>query len=332
MHMPKIVRFDKLGGPEVLKIAEETSKQPGNGEALLQVQAVGLNRAESMFMHGHYAEQPKFPAGVGYEAAGVVKAVVPGVDKNWVGKTVATVPAFSMNDYPMLGEEVTAPVAALGEYPAKLSPVEGAAIWMQYLTAYGALIAIAHLNKGDFVVIPAASSSVGIAAIQIAKTEGAISIATTRKSNKKTELLSLGADHVIATEEEDFVARTREITGGKGAQVTFDPVAGPFLDKLAEAATPGGIIFEYGLLSMQPTPYPLLTALVKGLSIRGYMLMEITLNPEKLASAKKYVYDRLADGRFRPKIAQTFPFAQTVDAYKYLESNTQVGKIVITVP
>jgi NADPH:quinone reductase-like Zn-dependent oxidoreductase len=181
-------------------------------------------------------------------------------------------------------------------------------------------------------VIPAASSSVGIAAIQIAKTEGAISIATTRKSNKKTELLSLGADHVIATEEEDFVARTREITGGKGAQVTFDPVAGPFLDKLAEAATPGGIIFEYGLLSMQPTPYPLLTALVKGLSIRGYMLMEITLNPEKLASAKKYVYDRLADGRFRPKIAQTFPFAQTVDAYKYLESNTQVGKIVITVP
>jgi NADPH:quinone reductase-like Zn-dependent oxidoreductase len=327
-----MVRFDRVGGPEVLKFVEETPKQPGKAEALLQVQAAGLNRAESLFIHGQYAEQPRLPAGVGYEAAGIVKAVGPGVDKKLLGKTVATIPAFSMNDYPMLGEEVIAPVAALGEYPPKLSPVEGAAIWMQYLTAYGALIAIAHLAKGDFVVIPAASSSVGLAAIQIAKAEGAISIATTRRSSKKAELLSLGADHVIATEEEDFVARTKEITGGKGARVTFDPVAGRFLEKLADAAAPGGIIFEYGVLSMQATPFPLLMALGKGLCVRGYMLMEITLNPEKLAIAKKYVYDRLADGRFHPKIAKTFPFAQTADAYKYLESNAQVGKIVITVP
>ena len=330
--MPRIVRFNKLGGPEVLKIENETSKQPGKGEVRLQVQAVGLNRAELMFIRGHYLEQAKFPAGLGYEAAGVVEAVGPDVDKSWVGKPVATIPAFSMNDYAMLGEEVIAPVAALGEYPAKLSAAEGAAIWMQYLTAYGALIAIAHLAKGDFVVIPAASSSVGIAATQIAKAEGAISIATTRKSNKKAELLSLGADHVIATEEEDIVARVHEITGGKGARVIFDPVAGPFLEKLAAAAATGGIVFEYGALSMQPTPFPLMTALGKGLSIRGYTLMEVTRDPQKLVAAKKYVYDRLADGRFHPKIAKTFPFAQTVEAYKYLESNAQVGKVVITVP
>jgi NADPH:quinone reductase-like Zn-dependent oxidoreductase len=296
------------------------------------VRAVGLNRAESMFIRGQYLEPPKLPAGVGYEAAGVVEAVGPDVDKKWIGKQVSTIPAFSMNDYAMLGEEVIAPAAALGEYPKKLSPVEGAAVWMQYLTAYGALIAIAHLAKGDFVVIPAASSSVGIAATEIAKAEGAISIATTRKSNKKAELLSLGADHVIATEEEDLVARVKEITGGKGARVIFDPVAGPFLEKLAEAAAVGGIVFEYGALSMQATPFPLFTALIKGLCIRGYTLLEITRNPEKLPAAKKYVYDRLADGRFHPKVAKIFPFAQTVEAYKYLESNAQVGKIVITVP
>ena len=156
--MPKIVRFHEVGGPEVLKIEEETLKQPGKGEVRLKVQAVGLNRAESMFMRDQYVEQPKLPAGLGYEAAGVVEAVGPDVDKNWVGKRVAMIPAFSMNDYAMLGEEVIAPAAALGEYPANLSPVEGAAIWMQYLTAYGALIAIAHLAKGDFVVIPAASA------------------------------------------------------------------------------------------------------------------------------------------------------------------------------
>ena len=122
--MPKIVRFDKLGGPEVLKIEEETLRHPGKGEVRLQVQAVGLNRAEALYVRGHYLEHPKLPSGIGYEAAGVVEAVGPDVDKNWVGKSVATIPAFSMNDYPMLGEEVLAPVAALGEYPAKLSLVK----------------------------------------------------------------------------------------------------------------------------------------------------------------------------------------------------------------
>jgi NADPH:quinone reductase-like Zn-dependent oxidoreductase len=329
--MPKIVRFHEVGGPEVLSIEEEMPKQPGKGEVRLKVQAVGLNRAESMFIRDQYVESPKLPSGVGYEAAGVVEAVGPDVDKSWVGKRVAIIPSFSMNDYAMLGEEVIAPAAALGEYPAQLSPVEGAAIWMQYITAYGALIAIAHLAKGDFVVIPAASSSVGIAATEIVKAEGAISIATTRKSNKKAELLALGADHVIATEEEDMVARVNEITGGKGARVIFDPVAGPLLDRLAEAAAIGGIVFEYGWLSGQPTPFPLLTALGKGLNVRGYSMMEITRNLEKLPAAKKYVYDRLADGRFRPKVAKIFPFAQTIEAYKYLESNAQVGKVVITV-
>src|SRR5271165_887806 len=110
--MPKVVRFHKLGGPEVLKIEEETPRQPGKGEVRLEVQAVGLNRAESMFIHGQYLDPPKFPAGVGYEAAGVVEAVGPDVDKSWLGKRVATIPAFSMNEYAMLGEEVIAPAAA----------------------------------------------------------------------------------------------------------------------------------------------------------------------------------------------------------------------------
>jgi NADPH:quinone reductase-like Zn-dependent oxidoreductase len=330
--MPKVVRFHETGGPEVLKFEDVPLPQPGDGEVRLKVQAIGLNRAESMFYHGHYIYQPQLPAGLGYEAAGTVDAVGANVDESWIGKQVSTIPAFSLNEYSMVGETALAPVTAIAEYPANLSPAEGAAIWMQYVTAYGALIAIAKVTKGDFVVIPAASSSVGLAAIEIVKAEGGIAIATTRKSSKKEELTRLGADHVIATDEEDFVARVAEITGGRGARVTFDPVAGPFMEKLVEAAEPGGIIFAYGALSGQPTPFPLITALPKSLSIRGYTLMEITRVPEKLVLAKKYIYDRLADGRFRPKIAKTFPFAQTFDAYKYLESNAQVGKIVVTVP
>ncbi|HEY7095661.1 MAG TPA: zinc-dependent alcohol dehydrogenase family protein [Terriglobales bacterium] len=330
--MPKVVRFYETGGPDVLKFEEVPPQQPEKGEVRLKVQAIGLNRAESMFYRGQYLYQPMFPAGLGYEAAGIVETVGSDVDKSWIGKRVSTVPAFSLNEYSMVGEAVIAPVGAVAEYPTNLSPVEGAAVWMQYVTAYGALKAIANVTKGDFVVITAASSSVGTAAIELVKAEGGKSIATTRNSGKKEELTRLGADHVIATDEEDYVTTVAEISGGKGARVTFDPIAGPFLEKLAQAAQAGGIIFAYGALSGQPTPFPLLAVLSKGLSVRGYTLMEITLVPEKLAVAKKYIYERLGNGQFRPKIAKTFPFAQTVEAYRYLESNAQIGKIVVTVP
>jgi NADPH:quinone reductase-like Zn-dependent oxidoreductase len=293
---------------------------------------VGLNRAESMFYHGMYLEAPQLPSRLGYEAVGVVEAIGECVDKSWTGKTVATVPSFSMTHYGTLGEEAVVPAAALGEYPANLTPTQAAAIWMQYLTAYGALVHFGGVKAGDFVSIPAASSSVGLAAIQIVRDVGATAIALTRTSAKREKLLSLGASHVIATQEEDYPARVHEITGGQGVRLTFDPVAGAFVEKLAAAAAPGGIIFEYGALSLAPTPFPLLIALGKGLSLRGYSVMEITQNPGLLASAKKYIFDRLANGRFVPKIARSFPIEQTVDAYRYLESNQQVGKVVITVP
>lgn len=330
--MPKIVRFHQIGGPENLKIEDAPPADPGKGEVKLRVEAAGLNRAESMYYHGMYMEQPQLPSRLGYEVAGVVAAVGEGVDRSWVGKKVATVPGYSQNQYGSLGEEAIVPASALGEYPAKLSAVEGSAIWMQYLTAYGALVTAGGVRPGDFVSIPAASSSVGLAAIQIVKAEGATAIAATRSSKKKPELLALGADHVIATEEEDYVARIKEITGGKGVRLTFDPVAGPFVEKLAAASANGGIIFIYGLLSMEPTPFPLRSALGNALSVRGYYLGEVTNDPALFAKAKKYVVDRLGDGRFVPKIAKTFPLPQTVQAYQYLESNQQVGKVVITVP
>lgn len=328
--MPKMVRFHALGGPENLKIEELPSRQPGEDEVKLKIQAVGLNRAELLYMQGFYFERPELPSQMGYEASGIVESVGSGVDSSWVGKHVATIPGFSMSKNGVLGEEAIVPAISLGEYPSKLSPAEAAAIWMQYLTAHGALITFGAVKPGDFVLITAASSSVGLAAIQMVNVEGAIPIATTRKSNKRAELLSLGAAHVIVTEEEDLVGRVKQITRGKGARIIFDPVAGPDVEKLADAAAFEGIIFEYGGLSMQPTPFPM-GALQKGLSIRGYTLMEIRRDPQLLKIAKHYVFDRLKDGRFHPKIAKTFPLAQSVDAYKYMESNQQVGKVVITV-
>jgi NADPH:quinone reductase-like Zn-dependent oxidoreductase len=329
--MPKIVRFHSIGGPENLKLEEVPLRPPGEGEVKLRVQAVGLNRAESGFMHGRYFETPELPSRIGYEAAGVVEAVGSGVDPSWVGKQIATVPGYSMSKNGVLGEEAIVPAGSLGEYPAKLSPVEGAAIWMQYLTAYGALVAFGGVKRGDCVLITAASSSVGLAAIQIVNAEGATPIAATRRSNKRAELLALGAAHVVATEEEDVAARVNEITNGDGARLIFDPVGGPGVEKLASAAAYHGTLFVYGSLSLEPTPFPLRSLVAKGLGMRAYSLMELRRDPQLLKTAKQYVFDRLQDGRFHPKIAKTFPLAQSVEAYQFLESNQQVGKVVITV-
>jgi NADPH:quinone reductase-like Zn-dependent oxidoreductase len=329
--MAKIVRFHQIGGPEVLRIEEGPSREPGKGEAKLRVQAIGLNRAESMFMHGYYLEPTQLPASLGYEAAGVVVGVGAGVDRGWLNKRVSTIPSFSLNQYGVIGNEVIVPVQALAEYPEHLSSTEATSIWMQYMTAYGALIEIGRLKKAEFVLITAASSSAGLAAIDTAKFEGAIPIATTRKSEKRSGLLASGTEHVIATDEEDVVSRVHEITNGAGARIIFDPVGGSLLDQLADTAAPGATIFQYGWLSGEPTPFPLILALQKGLTIRGYWLWETVKDPEIFARAKSYVYERVKRRDFRPKIAKTFRFEDVVEAYRYMESNEQIGKIVLTV-
>lgn len=326
--MPKAIRFHQLGGPEVLQFEDVPRRQPAEGEVVLKVEAVGLNRAESMYYHGVYMEKVTPPSGLGYEALGTVTAVGPGVDASLVGKRFGTIPGFSMGRYPVLAEEAVVPAAVLAAVPESLSTVEGAGVWMQYCTAYGALVTSAHVGSGDFVIITAASSSVGLAAIQIVKAQGGTSIATTRTAAKKDQLLALGADHVIVTDEEDLVERVESITAGKGARVVFDPVGGDYLNVLAQATANGGIIFLYGMLSGKPTPFPM-PAFGRRIAMYGYTFNELRNTPD-WETMKTYIYDHLADGSFKPEIARTFPFDQTVEAYQYLESNQQIGKVVIT--
>jgi NADPH2:quinone reductase len=326
--MPKAVRFNQLGGPEVLTFEDIPERKPDAGEVLLKVEAVGMNRAESMYYHGIYMEKASLPSGLGYEAIGTVTAVGPDVDSSLVGKRFGTIPGFSMNQYPVLAEEAVVQASVLAAVPEALSAVEGAAVWMQYCTAYGALVTFGKVSAGDFVITTAASSSVGLAAIQIVKAEGGVSIATTRTAAKKDQLLALGADHVIVTEEEDLVSRVKEITGGKGARLVFDPVGGDYINTLAQATADGGIIFLYGMLSGKTTPFPM-AAFGRRVAMYGYTFNELRNTPA-WDMMKKYIYDHLADGSFKPEIARTFSFVQTVEAYKFLESNEQIGKVVIT--
>ena len=329
--MARVVRFHQTGGPEVLQVEDVAVPPPAKGEVQISIKALGLNRAESMFRRGQYLENPKLPARLGYEAAGPVAAIGPGVQGFKIGDAVSTIPSFSLNDYGLYGDLANAPVYAVAHHPKSLSWEEAAAVWMQYLTAYGALIDIGKLTKDDTILLPAASSSVGLAAIQIANKVGAVPVAMTRGQSKRKALLDAGAAHVIASEEQDLVKEVLRITEGKGARVVFDPVGGPTVNKLLQATAQLGIVFLYGALSTEPTPLPLFDLLAKWATIRGYVMLEITSDPRRLERAKKFINEGLADGSFKPLIAKKFPLDQIVEAHRYLESNQQVGKVVVTV-
>ncbi|HEX7416709.1 MAG TPA: zinc-dependent alcohol dehydrogenase family protein [Steroidobacteraceae bacterium] len=328
--MSKVVRIHQLGGPEVMQIENLEVGLPAAGQVRLRIEAIGLNRSEAMFRAGRYPQAAKLPALIGYEAAGIVETLGEGVQGFAPGERVCVLPMFPLGEYGVYAERAIVPARSLVAAPNGLTPVEAASIWMQYLTAL-AILEVAHAGVGDFVIIRAASSSVGLAAIQLANWAGAVPIAATRRSNKATALEALGARHVIATEETDLVAEVMRITGGKGARIVFDPVGGPYVETLAQAMAEEGVLFIYGGLSGQPTVFPHWAAAFKGLSLRGWVASAIWNKPERFARAKDLILRGLSDGRLKPVIAKTFPLSEIVAAHRYLESNQQLGKIVVTV-
>ena len=327
----KAVRFHQIGDASVLKIEELPVMEPAEQELRIKVEAIGLNRAEIMFRNGAYLEAPQLPSRLGYEAAGIVEAIGKDVTDFKVGDRVSTIPAFSMGQYGVYGERVVVPAYAVAKYPKSFSAQQGTAIWMPYITAYGALIHFGKLKQKQRVLITAASSSVGVAAIQIAKSQGAVVIATTRGENKKQFLLEQGAEHVIQTDTEDLVSTMTEITQGKGVDLIFDPIGGPILSQLAEVSSNGGRIIEYGALDNEPTPYPLFTALAKGLVIQGYTIFEITQDKDRLENAKTFLLKLFDEEKISPVIDKVFTFNQIQQAHEYMESNQQMGKIVISI-
>lgn len=331
MQTAKTVVFNQAGDASVLDIREEAVREPGLEEVTIRVEAIGLNRAEVMYREGAYLETPTFPSRLGYEAAGSVIAVGSSVTDVRVGDKVSTIPAFSMGEHGVYAEVATVPRAAVAHYPENLTPLEAASIWMQYITAYGALVDIGALAEGQYVLITAASSSVGIAAIQLANAIGAVPIATTRGQEKAAQLAKLGARHVIVTNEEDLEERVFALTEGVGAHVVFDPIGGPGLESLANCARQGAVIVEYGALDSRPTPFPLFTSLAKGLKIHGYTLFEITQNSERLNQAVKFIKSALKEGSLTPVLDKKFAFEDVRAAHEYMESNQQIGKITLTV-
>jgi NADPH:quinone reductase-like Zn-dependent oxidoreductase len=331
--MPKVVFFDRLGPPDVLEIREVPLAEPGAGEVRLAVEAFGLNRSESQMRQGTYPMiDATFPSKVGKEAVGRVTAIGPDVNGVTLGERYTTVPCFDMNRHGVYGEFAIIPAEALAPVPAGLTTVQAAAIWQQYLTAYGPLVEYVNLGPGSTVLITAATASVGHACIQIAKAKGAHVIVTTRQASKAERLRRTGADAVIVTTQEDMIARVRELTGGRGCDVVVDSISGPIVNDLAECAAFRGRIFLYGRLDERPTPFPLITCLKKAISIIGYTLWEIVLNPLLRARAQDWILDHLERGIFTPVIDRVFHLDDIVAAHALMDANGANGKLVVTVP
>lgn len=327
--MAIVVRVHELGGPEQLVFDEMDIGAPGRGDVRIKVEAFGLNRSEAMFRAGRYPTKPALPTLIGYEACGIVEALGEGVTGFEVGQRVSALPMYPLGQYGVWATEAIVPARCLLPAPEGLTPAEAAAVWMQYMTAF-AIIEVGKAGIGDYVIIPAASSSVGLAAIQLANWAGAVSIAATRTSEKAEQLKALGARHVVATQEVDLVAEVMRISGGKGARIVFDPVQGPYVETLTSAMAERGTLFIYGGLSEQPTPYPHWNMAFKGLSMRGWVASEIWNDPARYKAAQETIRLGLKLGQLKPVIARSFPFEQIVEANRFLESNQQIGKVVVT--
>ena len=339
--MPRTVRFAAYGGPEVLEIHDEPLMDPGEGEVRLKIEAIGLNRAEIMFRSGAYVATPTFPSRIGIEASGVIDALGPGVSGLSIGDRAAAVPFISWDQwgnwtadsvikYGVYGDSAVVPAFCVARNPDGISAVEAGAIWCQYATAWGGLVDYGGVSSDDIVLVTAASSSAGLGGLQIAKNAGATVIAATRTSAKADFVRAAGADHVIVTEEEDLKSRVKAITSGQGFTIAYDPVGGAFIGDLVAAAQPCGLIVNYGNLRTEPIDSPILPMLAKRLRFKFHSLYDTVRLPERRTACFAYVHDQVAGGALTPIIDRTFPLERIVDAHRYMESNVQKGKIVVT--
>jgi NADPH:quinone reductase len=330
--MSKVVRFYQTGGTEVLKVEERPIPEPAAGEVLVKIHASALNRAQLLYLQGAYAYPPQFPSMLGDEAVGVIEQVGAGVDQFSVGNRISILSSTNMINNGTHAEHTVVPIHAIIPAPKALDDGSAAALWIAYLTAYAAIVEGANLQPKQFAVITAASSSSGVAAIQIVKDLGGIAIATTRTSQKKQSLLDLGADYVIATAEEDVTARILEITQGKGAKVIFDPIGGEMLAKLAAATASGGDIYEYGVLDAGSLATTLIVPVFYMLSKRLQFLnlLDLLADSARLETGRLWMQEATQRGVVKPIVDRVFKLDEIAEALRYMEAGNQIGKILVT--
>nr|WP_237536435.1 zinc-dependent alcohol dehydrogenase family protein [Streptomyces sp. SID5785] len=311
-----------------MRIVDEPPGAPGPGEVRVRIEAFAVNRLDELTRSGRSPASVRLPrARLGCEGAGTVEVVGEGVSQFEAGDAVIVTAVPDMTAAGTYADHAVFPATRLIRAPEALSPTRAAALWVAYSTAYGALVEKAGMQPGDRVLITAASGTVGLAALQIARQVGAVPIAVTRHEAKRDALLAAGAAAVIATDTEDLVEAARRHTGGAGADIVIDSVMGPGLAQLAQAAKRfTGTLVTVGWLDPRPAPYP-----SAPVTTHRYMSFEHTLNPEAVRRIAAFLYAGLRTGALSPAVDRVFPLDAVADAHRYLAAGQESpGKIVVS--
>jgi NADPH:quinone reductase-like Zn-dependent oxidoreductase len=331
----------KAGPPEVLQVREAPDPEPKDGQVRIRVEASGINFADIMGRMGLYPDLPPIPVVPGYEVGGRVDAVAAGVDESWLGRDVIALTRFGG-----YADTVCVPVKQVFVRPAGMSALEGAALPVNYLTAWQLVVVMGNLQRNEIVLVHSAGGGVGIAATQIAKHIGARVIGTASVA-KHAELRSLGIDHLIDYRTEDFEARAREITNGRGVELILDAVGGESWKKGYRLLAPTGRLGAFGFSVMAGRKQRSVMAMLSALASTPWF----QFNPLSLMSANKGVFgvnlghmwseidrmrgwgDRLLDlwtqGVVKPKIARSFRFDEAPQAHHFIQDRQNIGKVVL---
>lgn len=325
----RAVMFKGTGDPSILTVVDVPARDPGRGEVRIRVTSAGLNRADANYRAGKYLIRTPGESRSGFEGAGIVEATGPRTTLK-VGDRVGVLPSsFDVVTDGAAAETMTVAEAVVVPTPRTVADRDAGAIWMQYLTTWGALVEMAAIGPGDWVIVPAASSSVGIAAIQLGRTRGAKVIATTTSADKVAAIEGFGPDAIIDTRAEPYVERVKAITGGRGARVIFDPIYGPIVNDHIRAACREAIVFVHGVLDFTPLVLEPAGMLRKQIRLQGYTVGPLLGNPELRARAVAGITTHLERGDFAPVIDSYYPLDRIQDAHRRLESNRQIGKVVV---
>jgi NADPH:quinone reductase-like Zn-dependent oxidoreductase len=326
----KVLLINSIEGPAGLSFTELEPAQPGPGEVRIRVAAFALNRADLMAMSDTHYFVAQLPSRLGWEACGVVDAVGPGVQGVSIGDRVTAIPGTDF-DHGTAGEFAIVLARFLMAWPKSFTAVEATSLCMQAFTGYFPIVELARTGPGDAVFITAGSSSAAIAAIQLARLQGAMVIAQTRSGEKADFIKRVGAHHVIASDHENIEQRLQDITEGGGVRVVYDCYGGDFVQKYIGALAPRAQIFIYGGMGGMQVQFPTLALVRPGATLTGYSLINYVRTDEELDRAKDFVGRAVENGHLRPVIDRVFSFDETIDAYRYMQSGAQKGKIVVVV-
>ncbi len=338
------VVITRHGPPEVLEVEERPEPVVGPGEVRIAVRAAGINFADLMARTGMYPDAPKPPCVVGYEVAGEVESVGEGVERYSVGDRVVAGTVFGG-----YSEVVTAVEANVIPLPERLSFEQGAAVPVNYATAWAGLVMMGGLRAGDRVLIHAAAGGVGIAATQIARKIGA-EIFGTASAGKHDAIRAQGVDHAIDYRNQDFEAAVRELTGGEGIDVAFDAVGPSSFRKDYRLLRPGGRLVCFGLSEVQTGEGRNLPGMLKGLAgmttatmpwwkslammnenkgVFGLNMLAWWKTEGDLHRAIEPLSAELESGALEPVVAAAFPFERAAEAHRFLHERRNIGKVVL---